>query len=289
MSRHFGIVTSPFGRGRDPSLCRDSRRRVALQTGGDSFSGGRVATPGQNEFDRPEFLALLRSGDGAAYRRLIRRFHGSLVGTASAIIGSRAQAEEVVQDAWLAVFSGIGRFEGRSSLASWLFAIVLNRARTRASRERRLVALPALDGADAQERAVPLERFAPDGHWTEPPKLWDELDPERMVAGKQLWAHVQDAIEMLPAGQKAVIILRDIEAVSAEEACELLSISPENQRVLLHRARGRVRRAIEILTEGPPVTAPVARPAQPPAAGRAPRDMLRRLLGWLLPPVTACA
>jgi len=245
---------------------------------------GGVALPGQTEFDAPEFLTLLRNGDSGAYRRLIRRFHGSLVGTASAIIGSRAQAEEVVQDAWIAVFSGIGRFEGRSSLASWLFAIVLNRARTRAGRERRLVALPALDGADAQERAVPLERFTADGHWTEPPRLWDVLDPERVVGGKQLWAHVQAAIETLPAGQKAVIILRDIEAVSAEEACELLAISAENQRVLLHRARGRVRRTIELLIDGTAPGAVTGTPGKPPAPTRRPRGVAQRLLGWLFPP-----
>ena len=230
------------------------------------------------EFDSPDFLARLRAGDQAAYRRLIRRFHGSLVGTASGIIGSRAQAEEVVQDAWLAVFAGIGRFEGRSSLASWLFAIVLNRARTRASREGRLVALPALDAGEAAERAVPLDRFQPDGHWTESPKLWDELDPERVVGGRQLWAHVQEAIEKLPAGQKAVIILRDMETQTAEETCALLEITPENQRVLLHRARGRVRRTVELLLDGAaPARAIVrARPATPkPARGKALRFVAR--------------
>ncbi len=98
----------------------------------------------QTEFDEPEFLARLRRGDERAYRALIRRFHGSLIGLATSIIGSRAQAEEVVQDAWLAVFSGIGPFEGRSSLVTWVFSIVLNRARTRATREGRLVGLPAL-------------------------------------------------------------------------------------------------------------------------------------------------
>ncbi len=113
-------------------------------------------------FDTPEFLALLRAGDEKAYRTLIRRFHGSLVGVAGAIIGSRAQAEEIVQDAWLAVFSGIGRFEGRSTLAGWIFTIVLNRARTRATREGRLVALPAvLDGAQADERGVGLANSPP--------------------------------------------------------------------------------------------------------------------------------
>ncbi|MBN9508760.1 MAG: sigma-70 family RNA polymerase sigma factor [Alphaproteobacteria bacterium] len=234
-----------------------------------------------SEFDRPEFLARLRAGDGEAYRRLIRRFHGALVGTAAAIIGSRAQAEEVVQDAWLAVFSGIARFEGRSSLSSWVFAIVLNRARTRATREGRLVALPNLEGGEGNERAVPLERFQPDGHWTEPPKLWDELDPERIVAGRQIWEHVQAAIERLPAGQKAVLILRDMEGQSAEDACDLLKISAENQRVLLHRARGRVRRAVEVLLAGEaPQPVSARRPASPPERGG---GVLRRVLAMFRP------
>jgi RNA polymerase sigma-70 factor (ECF subfamily) len=128
---------------------------------------------------------------------------------------------------------------------------------------------------------VPLDRFQPDGHWTEAPRLWDELDPERMVAGRQLWVHVQEAIEKLPAGQKAVIILRDIEARSAEEACALLTISPENQRVLLHRARGRVRRAIELLTDDLAAVRPVAdRPATRPAAARR-SGGVARLRDWL--------
>lgn len=204
------------------------------------------------EFNDPAFLARLRRGEHAAFRELIRRFHGSLVGVAASIIGSRAQGEEVVQDAWLAVFSGISAFEGRSSLTTWVFSIVLNRARTRASREARLVGLPALldgggAGTEEPERAVPLAAFQPDGHWREAPALWDELNPERIVAGRQLWDHVQEAIERLPSGQRAVIILRDMEGRSAEEACALLAISAENQRVLLHRARGRIRRTIDSL------------------------------------------
>ena len=119
----------------------------------------------QTEFDQPEFLAQLRRGDEQAYRTLIRRFHYSLIGVAAAIIGSRAQAEEVVQDAWLAVFAGIGNFEGRSSVVTWLFSIVLNRARTRATREGRLVGLPALlEGTEAGGRAVDVSEFQPDGH-----------------------------------------------------------------------------------------------------------------------------
>jgi RNA polymerase sigma-70 factor (ECF subfamily) len=234
----------------------------------------------QTEFDQPEFLARLRRGDEPAYRALIRRFHNSLVRLATSIIGSRAQAEEVVQDAWLAVFSGIGRFEGRSSLATWLFSIVLNRARTRAAREGRLVGLPALmEGTPPGGRAVDTSEFKPDGHWIEAPRLWDDLDPERIVGGRQLWDHVMEAVDRLPNGQRAVIILRDIEGCAAEEACTLLDISAENQRVLLHRARGRIRATIDGLMRAPnrSVTPAVAR-RRP--GGKAP--VANRLLRWAL-------
>ena len=202
-----------------------------------------------SEFDDPAFLAKLRDGDQGAYRALIRRFHASMTRVATSVIGSQAQAEEVVQDAWLAVFSNIARFEGRSSLTTWLFSIVMNRARTRIGREGRTVGLPAiLDGAQPGERAVPASSFQPNGHWVEAPRLWDEISPERIVGGRQLWDHVQDAIEVLPAGQRAVILMRDMEGRDAEETCELLGITAENQRVLLHRARGRIRAAIDRVT-----------------------------------------
>jgi RNA polymerase sigma-70 factor (ECF subfamily) len=230
-------------------------------------------------FDDPAFLAALRAGDAGAYQKLFRRFHTSLVSVADAIIGSRAQAEEVVQDAWLAVFNGIGRFEGRSSLATWLFSIVLNRARTRASRESRLTALPhVLDGVQGDERAVDASEFKPDGHWIETPRLWDELSPERVVGGRQLWAHVQEAIERLPAGQRAVIILRDMEERDAEEACALLGISAENQRVLLHRARGRLRKTIDLLLAEP---APIARRAPAVAPRRRAGGATPTLFAWV--------
>ncbi len=224
-------------------------------------------------FDDPAFLARLRAGDEAAYRRLIRRYHGSLVGVASGIVGSRAQAEEVVQDTWLAVFSSIGRFEGRSSLASWLFTITLNRARTRVVREGRMVPFSSFsDGSEGEERVVDPARFIPDGHWAEKPALWDEIDPERIIGGRQLWSVVQEVIERMPSGQRAVIVMRDIEAVDADEVCTLLQISPENQRVLLHRARGRVRTAIEQTLRAAETTQPA------PAKRRADRPgALRRL------------
>jgi RNA polymerase sigma-70 factor (ECF subfamily) len=211
------------------------------------------STMRQTEFDDPEFLARLRRGDEQAYRVLIRRFHGSLTGLAASIIGSRAQAEEVVQDAWLAVFSGIGGFEGRSSLVTWVFSIVLNRARTRATREGRLVGLPSLmEGTSPGGRAVDVSEFKPDGHWIEAPRLWDEINPERIVGGRQLWDHV------------------------IEEACTLLGITAENQRVLLHRARGRIRQTIDAVVGAP-------RPAAAPAVrrrGGAAATTLHRLAVW---------
>ena len=214
------------------------------------------------EYDDPGFLARLRQGDTAAYRQLVRRFHASLVRFAASIIGSHAQAEEVVQDSWLAVYAGVGRFEGRASLVTWIFSIVMNRARTRVGREGRLVGLGALmEGTNPAERGVPLTEFKPDGHWMEVPRLWDELDPERIVGGRQLWDHVQAVIDQLPAGQRAVILLRDMEGRDADETCAVLEISAENQRVLLHRARSRIRREIDALVGMDPVrrSAPAVR------------------------------
>jgi RNA polymerase sigma-70 factor (ECF subfamily) len=233
----------------------------------------------QSEFDEPEFLARLRRGDEQAYRALIRRFHGSLTGLAASIIGSRAQAEEVVQDGWLAVFSGIGGFEGRSSVVTWVFSIVLNRARTRAVREGRLVGLPALmEGTPPGGRAVDASEFKPDGHWNEAPRLWDQIDPERIVAGRQLWDHVMEAIERLPNGQRAVLVLRDIEGCEAEEACTLLGITAENQRVLLHRARGRIRQSIDAVTRAPrPATASAVAPRR---RGDADATVANRVAAW---------
>jgi RNA polymerase sigma-70 factor (ECF subfamily) len=211
------------------------------------------------EFDDPAFVERLRQGESGAYRALVRRFHASLVRFAASIIGSHAQAEEVVQDAWIAVYAGVGRFEGRSSLITWIFSIVMNRARTRVSREGRTVGLAALmEGTSPSGRGVPLSEFKPDGHWVEAPKLWDELNPERIVGGRQLWDHVQTVIDGLPAGQRAVILLRDMEGRDAEETCDLLDISAENQRVLLHRARSRIRKEIDLLIGARPAAGPVA-------------------------------
>jgi RNA polymerase sigma-70 factor (ECF subfamily) len=231
---------------------------------------GRTGTMerGQVGCDHPEFPALLRDGDSGAYRRLIRRFHGALVGVAAAIIGSRAQAEEVVQEAWLSVFVGIDRFEGRSSLATWLYAIVRNGARSRAMRERRFAPLPTFELAEEQEWASSVHGPARSDGGAETGRLRDNLDPERVLAGRQEWAQAQVAIELLPARQKAVIVMCDVEAHGGEQACAALSISPGNKRVLLHRARGRVRQAIQ--------SGPDTEVASSPAASGRQRMAIRR-------------
>jgi RNA polymerase sigma-70 factor, ECF subfamily len=228
------------------------------------------------EFDDPQFLARLRLGEATAYRQLVRRFHASLVRFAASIIGSHAQAEEVVQDSWLAVCTGVDRFEERSSLVTWIFSIVANRSRTRVSREGRLVGLSALmEGTPPGGRGVPLGDFQPDGHWAETPRLWDELNPERIVGGRQLWDHVQAVIDLLPSGQRAVILLRDMEGRDAAETCELLDLSPENQRVLLHRARCQIRQEMDRLVGIDPASHPMARRVDGPPPARSSRGAAR--------------
>ena len=155
---------------------------------------------------------------------------------------SRAVAEEVVADTWLAVVTGLDRFEGRSSLKTWLFRILTNKAKTRGQREGRTVPFSsfASDG-DEDQTAVAVERFARGGAWAAPPRGVPE---ERLLAAEAR-ARVDQAISALPANQRAVITLRDVEGLSAEEACNVLGLSETNQRVLLHRARAKVRTALE--------------------------------------------
>lgn len=193
----------------------------------------------------PQFLHRLRSGDPTAIRGLIARHHGALVGLAQTIVKSREAAEDVAQETWIAVIDGIGRFDGRSALSTWIIAILLNKARTVARKESRFVALADEMGDDLDEPAVSPSRFAPDGHWVDPPASFDGVDPERICAGRELWRHVGAAIERLPPAQKAVLILRDVEGRDAAETCRLLDLTPENQRILLHRARAKLRNLVE--------------------------------------------
>ena len=165
-------------------------------------------------------------------------------------VSSRATAEEVAQETWLAVLEGIDRFEGRSSLKTWIFRILTNTAKTRGEREGRSVPFSSLAGDDeSDEPAVDADRFlGPDhrwsGHWASTPRNPHDLPDEQLLSGEAR-ERIAAAIEALPENHRAVITLRDVDGFDAAEACEILGISEANQRVLLHRARARVRAALE--------------------------------------------
>jgi RNA polymerase sigma-70 factor (ECF subfamily) len=164
---------------------------------------------------------------------------------------SRAVAEDVVQETWLGVLQGLDRFEGRSSLKTWIFRILTNRAKTRGQRERRSIPFSALADRESEgdEPAVDPSRFRSDDDrfahgWASPPTSWEEVPEDRLLSTETL-SKVDEAIALLPEMQRIVITLRDIEGWSSQEVCNFLDISETNQRVLLHRARSKVRRALE--------------------------------------------
>jgi RNA polymerase sigma-70 factor (ECF subfamily) len=198
--------------------------------------------------DDDAVVAALRAGDEAAFRDVVRGYHGAMMRLASFHVSSRALAEEVVQETWLAVIKGLDRFEGRSSFKTWVFTILANRARTRGTREHRTVPFSSL-GADEHTLGVPGDRFQPPtdrwaGHWSEPPSPWTDV-PAAILEGKETRDLIFDAIRSLPPQQREIIALRDVEGWSAESVCEALSLTEANQRVLLHRARGKVRSILE--------------------------------------------
>jgi RNA polymerase sigma-70 factor, ECF subfamily len=193
-------------------------------------------------------VRALAAGDERAFNEVVGRYHRSLVRLARNYVRSEAIAEEVAQDAWCAVVTGIARFEGRSSFKTWLFSIVVNKARTRAERERRTTPFSAL--ATPAEDGSPLaieDRFAPDGAWSSPPRAWEE--PERRAVSLELREELRVALRELPERQRLVVTLRDVEGLDADEVCELLGLSAGNERVLLHRGRTRLRAELERLVE----------------------------------------
>jgi RNA polymerase sigma-70 factor (ECF subfamily) len=183
-----------------------------------------------------ELVEALRGGEEEAFVEMVDRYHGSLVRVARMYVRDPATAEEVAQETWLAVLNGIDRFEARSSVKTWLFRILTNRAKTRGEREARSVPFSAMGDAEEPEDPPELET----GTW----RSWEGDPEERLLAGEAREL-VLTTIETLPPAQRATITLRDIEGLSAEEVCNVLDVSDTNQRVLLHRARSTVRRALE--------------------------------------------
>jgi RNA polymerase sigma-70 factor, ECF subfamily len=195
-----------------------------------------------------ELVERLRAGDEETFRLLVREWHAPLVRVAQIFVPSRAVAEEVVQETWLRVLGALDRFEGRSSLKTWVFRILTNTAKTRAQREGRVIPFSSLqDPGRVPEAAVDVDRFLPDDHphhpggWSSPPTPL----PEAELLAAETRARIAAAIDELPANQRAVITLRDVQGWDSVEVCNALDITEVNQRVLLHRARAKVRNALE--------------------------------------------
>jgi RNA polymerase sigma-70 factor (ECF subfamily) len=201
--------------------------------------------------DESAIIAALRRGDERAFSDLIDRYQPALLSVAKRYVGSRAVAEEVVQDTWMGFLRGIDEFEGRSSVKTWLFRILVNTAMSRSRKERRCSPFSSLgsegwEGGDAvsPERFIDSSDHRWNGGWAAAPSDWETIPEERLLSG-ELLDHVRVAIEALPDRQRQVIVLRDVEGWSSEEVRRTLDLTEANQRVLLHRARSKVRAALE--------------------------------------------
>ena len=216
--------------------------RTPLPERHSSYPGPRVV----REPIDPD-LEALRSGDEAAFEALIGRHHGPMMRLAMTYLRDRGAAEDAVQETWLTCLRTLDRFEGRSSLKTWIFGILLNVARSRRRKESRILPFASLfrrDDGDARVPTVDPRRFGTDGMWSTPPDSWSNV-PESRLLDRETIDHVKAAIESLPAKQREVVILRDVAGFEADEVCSLLSISPANQRVRLHRGRASLRRTLE--------------------------------------------
>ncbi|MBV8749530.1 MAG: RNA polymerase sigma factor [Candidatus Eremiobacteraeota bacterium] len=212
------------------------------------------ATAGAPAAESDEHIvAALRAGDERTFRELFERSYPMMKRVARAHVASDAVAEEIVQDTWMAIVTGIERFEGRSALGTWMFSILTNQAKTHSARERRALPFSSVAPADVEEPAVSPERFQKDdeawpGHWATPPRPWQK--PERRLLSLEAREQLKEALAQLPERQRLIVVLRDVEGHSAEEVCDLLELSQENQRVLLHRGRSRLRAYLEKYLDG---------------------------------------
>jgi RNA polymerase sigma-70 factor (ECF subfamily) len=203
-----------------------------------------------------DILARLRAGDEHAFCQLVDAYGPLMLRMALGHVRTRAVAEEVVQEAWVGVLDGLDRFEGRASLKTWILRILVNRAKTRGEREARCVPFSSLSHAEDDEPAIDPARFLPaahprwPGHWAIPPNSWAAMPADRLLARETL-GFIRTAIADLPPRQQEVIVLRDVEGWDSEEVCSALGLSEGNQRVLLHRARSKVRAELGRYLESP--------------------------------------
>jgi RNA polymerase sigma-70 factor (ECF subfamily) len=220
---HFGVDTF--------------RDRVAMSRNLSPAQGSGRSL--QFSAEETSLVAALRQGDETAFATLVDRYHAALLRLATAYVSDRAVAEEVVQETWLALVRGIDRFEERCTLKTWLYRVLVYQARHRIKHEERIVTFSAVESS----RFLPAgDEWA--GHWSDGLASWDDL-PEEQMLSKEAMAHIESLIADLPPRQRAVIVLRDVEGLEAAEVCDVLGLTDSTQRVLLHRARSRVRRGVE--------------------------------------------
>ncbi|MEA2634963.1 MAG: hypothetical protein QOH92_1730 [Chloroflexota bacterium] len=197
-----------------------------------------------------ELVERLRHGDEATFARLIDAYSAPLLRLAVTFVQSPSVAEEVVQETWMAVVTGIGRFEGRSSVKTWLFKILTNKAKTRALSERRTIPFSEFDSSNGDEPAVDPSRFLPashpqwPGHWATAPQPWS-MGPEGTALDRETLGVLRRGLEDLPRAQRVVVALRDVHGWPAADVCAVLDLTEANQRVLLHRGRSRLRAVLE--------------------------------------------
>ena len=208
--------------------------------------------------EEDRLIEALRNGEETAFERIAALYHPGMIRLARAFVRDESTAEDVAQEAWLAVLGGIGAFEGRGSLKSWIFSIVANRAKTRASRDARTSSFWVLAGEEAHrdERSVDASRFqGPDGkypgHWAQRLPAWSD-DPAARLLAAETWAEIRAAVDELPPVQRAVVLLRDYAGHDSQWICNELEISETNMRVLLHRGRSKVRKRLEHLFDRAP-------------------------------------
>jgi RNA polymerase sigma-70 factor (ECF subfamily) len=204
--------------------------------------------PPRSPVDDQELVARARDGDEEAFAQLVRRYSPMLLRLARMYVPTDALAEDVVQETWVAVVRGLERFEGRSSFKTWLFRILVNRAKTRGVREHRSIPFASVSGGSDEDGdegpTVDPARFTSEGAWTSAPADWRD-DPETALDSAEALRVAREAIDELPERQKIVITLRDLEGLSSDEVRNVLDLTETNQRVLLHRARAKVRKALE--------------------------------------------
>lgn len=200
--------------------------------------------------DEPSLLKSLHGGDEDAFAWLVQQYHSSLKRLAWTYVQNERLADEITQETWVAVLKGLKRFEGRSSLKTWIFTILTNKAKTLGQREKRIMTFSEMDDTFNANPTVDSVRFRPSnsetfaGHWVQDPSSWEDI-PEKQIMSQETLNMVRQAISTLPDNQRVVITLRDIEEFSSDEVCNILGISETNQRVLLHRARAKVRGELE--------------------------------------------